>query len=100
MTARLIFGLIAWACGVGCALSGASFSWLALDKVNEKLPVEQRFWPLFWGFDSRWKLRHEYRRLYPEGKLLRHARYSAVAFFACMLIALWALNPFFSRVKL
>jgi hypothetical protein len=100
MTARLIIGLIAWACGVACALSGASFSWLALDKVNEKLPVDQRFWPLFWGPDSNWRLRHEYRRLYPEGKLLRNARYFAVAFFACLLIAFWALHPFLARFKL
>jgi hypothetical protein len=100
MTARLIIGLIAWACGVACALSGASFSWLAHDKVNEQLPVEERFWPLFWSFDSRRKLRREYRRLYPDGKLLRKARYCEAAFFACLLIAFWALHAYLARFRL
>jgi hypothetical protein len=97
MTARLIVGLIAWACGVACAMYSAFYSWTALDQVNEKLPVKERFWPLFWGFDSRWKLHHEYRRLYPEGQLLRKARYYVVAFFACFLIAFWALRPVLRR---
>jgi hypothetical protein len=100
MTARLIIGITAWVCGVACALSSAFYSWTALDKVNDRLPVKERFWPLFWGSDSRWKLRHEYRRLYPGGELLRKARYFTIAFFACLLIAFWALHPFLSRFGL
>ena len=100
MTVRLIIGITAWICGVACALYSAFYSWTALDKVNDRLPVKERFWPLFWSVDSGWKLRHEYRRLNPEGKLLRKARYFVLAFFAFMLIALWALNPFVSRFRL
>jgi hypothetical protein len=83
--------LLVWACGVACAIYSGSCSWAANDRVIELAPVKERFW--LWSVDSDGKLRREYRRLYPDGNLLRKARSFVVGFFACMLLALWMPNP-------
>jgi hypothetical protein len=99
MTARLIIGISALACGVACALYAGVLTSKTLDKANDRLPAEEIFWPLFWSF-SRWKLRDEYGRFYPGGELLRKARYFMIAFFACLLVAAWAFHPFLARFGL
>jgi hypothetical protein len=98
MTARLIIGIAACVCGIVCGLYSGILTSKTLDKVDERLPAEERFWPLFWSL--RWKLRDENGKFYPGSELLRRARYFTIAFFACLLIAGWALQPFFSRFKL
>jgi multidrug efflux pump subunit AcrB len=90
MTARSIVGAIAYACAVACALLSCFSGYAATNKVNQKLPAEEKFGLFFWEFTKHARLRREYRRLYPDGKLLRNAFMFSVAFFLLMLIAGWA----------
>jgi len=51
------------------------------DEVNKKLTVEKQFDPLGWYFAKTQRLHSDYRRLYPNGGLLRKFRlYTALAF--------------------
>lgn len=90
MTARYILGAIAYACAVACALVCALLTYSVTDRVNQRMPAKERLGLLWWDFTKHARLRREYRRLYPDGKLLRNRFMFSIAFFLFMLIAGWA----------
>lgn len=94
MTARSILGSMAYACAVACALLSGFLACSATNKVNRRLPPKERFGYFWWDFTKHARLRREYRRLYPEGKLLRNSSMLSIAFFLLMLIAAWAHSLF------
>ena len=96
MSARLIVGILALACVSVCGIASNLVSLEMVDKVNERLPKEQQFSPLWWYWPKTLRLWREYKRLYPDGGLLRRARTLAVLMFAGLLICVWALG-FFGR---
>jgi hypothetical protein len=94
MAARVIVGILALACGSICGLvSGSAYSEMT-DKVNERLPKEQQFAELWWYASKYQRLHREYKRLYPEGRLLLRVRVLTVAMFACWLICAWGIGLF------
>jgi hypothetical protein len=61
----IILGCIGLSCG---AVSG----WLynqEIGEVNRKLPDSEQLSYWFWHSDKAWKLKQEYKRLYPDGRL-------------------------------
>jgi hypothetical protein len=64
------FGLII----VGVAALGIADSaayWAMVDKVNARLPKEQQLSHAGWWFGKYLRIHREYRRLFPEGNLVR-----------------------------
>jgi len=94
MSFRLIIAIIA---GVGvpvCGLTAASAGFEMVDKVNKLLPAEQQFAPLGWYYSKYKRLNYEYRRLYPDGNLLRRYRALTLLMFACGLVSCWGFGLF------
>ena len=58
-----------------------------VEAVNEKLPEREQFDPFWWGPSKTFRLRREYRRLYPEGKLLGRQSVLAGAMGVCVFLA-------------
>lgn len=65
-----------------------------MDKVNENLPNEEQFDALGWYLSKYQRLRREYRRLYPNGRLLIKVRVLTALMFACFLICAWGFGLF------
>jgi hypothetical protein len=64
------------------------------DKVNDKLPKENRLDPVGWYLPKTLRLRREYRRLYPEGNLLLKVRVLSSLMFASLLVCVWGFGFF------
>lgn len=94
MTARVISGVVALACVPTCGLSAMVALLEMVDKVNDKLPKEEQFDALGWYLAKRYRLNREYRRLYPDGRLLSKARTLEALMIACLLIAGWGFGIF------
>jgi hypothetical protein len=92
MPARIIVGVFALLGMSVCGLLSNLVFFDIVEKVNERLPKEQQFAPLWWYWPKYQKLRREYKRLYPEGTLLRKVRVLIVVAFACTLIFAWVLD--------
>jgi hypothetical protein len=90
----LIIAIIA---GVGvpiCGLTAASVGFEMVDKVNMLLPTERQFAPLGWYYSKYKRLNYEYRRLYPDGNLLRRYCALTLLMFACLLVSCWGFGLF------
>jgi hypothetical protein len=96
MTAHGIIGITAFICGVVCAITGSFVAFQMVDKVNDKLPEECQFSPIWWYWSKYQRLFAEYKKLYPDGRLLRRFRILGVLAFAYLLASAWGLG-FFSR---
>jgi hypothetical protein len=94
MAIRTIIGIVAFVCGIVCAMTSGFVTWEMMDKVNEKLPPEQRFSALWWYAEKYSRLRREYRRLYPGGRLFVKTRILAAGMILCFVIAAWTLGFF------
>ncbi len=94
MTARTILGVLALACVSICGLAGGLMYFEIVDKVNERLPESERFAILWWHTGKYQRLHREYRKLYPEGRLIRRVRVITALMFVCLLISAWALGFF------
>lgn len=91
MTALVIIGALALA---GVSTSGLVAALAHLDmvaRVNERLPVEQRFATLGWYPTKTWRLWAEYRRLFPNGTLLRRSFIAGAVGVACLAVVWWCL---------
>ena len=78
-----------------CAITATLVIFDMVERVNEKLPEERQFSPLWWYPSKYSRLFAEYARLYPSGTHLRRFRLLAVLLFACFF-CVWGLG-FFSR---
>ena len=67
-----------------------------VDKVNDLLPKGEQFAPLGWYYSKNRRLKREYKRLYPDGRLLLKVRVLTALMFACLLICAWGFG-FFAR---
>jgi hypothetical protein len=68
-----------------------------VDKVNEVLPKEGQFEPLGWHLSKRQRLRREYKRLFPDGRLHFKLRVLTALMFACVLALAWGFWGFFGK---
>jgi hypothetical protein len=74
-----------------CAMVSAFLLWQQIGEVNRKLPDNEQV--SYWGMHpfKMAKIKREYKRLYPAGRLdllRRIFQYAAFAFFALLLIPL------------
>jgi hypothetical protein len=82
---------------VGAAICGllAMFTgYEMMDRVNERLPKEAQFDPLGWYWSKTRRLFREYRRLFPQGRLIFRARFLWGLGCVCMLGCAWGLGFF------
>ena len=87
MTLRLAFTFVLVLCVGGLGLASTINQFAIVEAVNAKLPAGEQFDPFWWGPSKTFRLRREYRRLYPEGKLLRRQSVLTAAMFVCILLA-------------
>jgi hypothetical protein len=93
MTApHVIVGIIAFVCGVACAIASSFVVFEMVDRVNDKLSEEQQFSHIWWYWSKYQRLFAEYKRLYPNGRLRRRLRIMSVLLFACFVICAWGLS--------
>jgi hypothetical protein len=86
MTVRLIFGFIFLACVSGFGLAASLTHFAIIEAVNAKLSTTEQFGQLGWGPVKSLKLNNEYRRFYPDGKLLRRTGILAAASLFSLLV--------------
>ena len=91
MPLRLAFTLAFVLCSSAFGLASTINQFAIVEAVNAKLPEREQFDPFWWGPSKTSRLRREYRRLYPEGKLLRRQSVLAGAMFACIFLAVLVL---------
>jgi hypothetical protein len=86
MTVRLTLLFVFLACVSGFGLAAGITHLAIVEAVNAKLSTTDQFGQLGWEPGKSLKLISEYRRLYPEGKLLRRAGIlSAVGLFSLVV---------------
>lgn len=71
MNWRIAIAFALLLCVGGFGLAAAINNFAIVDAVNAKLPSDAQFDHLGWHFTKSQRLHSEYRRLYPEGHLLR-----------------------------
>jgi hypothetical protein len=90
MSTRFIISMVGVMCGSLCGI-GLSFTIFEMvDKVNGQLPAEQRFSRLGSYWFKYQRLKREYRRLYPYGRLVRRVRTLRILFLTCFFMAVLA----------
>lgn len=94
MTTRVIVGIIGLACVPICGVIATFANFEMVDKVNNKLPKGEQFATLGWYFSKRQRLHGEYRRLYPDSRLLLKVRVLMALMIACLLICAWGFGLF------
>lgn len=94
MTTRLIIGIAALACVSICGLVGALANFEMVDKVNSKLPQGEQFAELGWYWSKHQRIHCEYKRLYPDGRLLFKVRVLMAVSFACLIVCAWGFGLF------
>ena len=87
MTFQLAFTFALALCVGAFGLASTITGFAIVEAVNAKLPEREQFDPFWWGPSKTFRLRREYRRLYPEGKLLRRQRVLAGAMGVCVFLA-------------
>lgn len=94
MEIRVIVGVAAL---VGVPISGfisTITSYEMMDEVNAKLPKEAQFERIGWYASKTLRLHREYRRFYPDGRLLFKVRALFAVMAVCLLIGFLCLRPF------
>ena len=71
--------------GLGIAATFTQFA--IVDAVNEKLPKNDQFEHLGWYLTKTLRLHREYRRFYPNGKLLRRQGVLWTIMLVCLILA-------------
>jgi hypothetical protein len=94
MTTRTMIGIVAL---LGVTIFGMTLSFKIfqmVDKVNDRLPKEERFNPLGWYLFKYLRLRHVYKKLHPDGHLPSHVYIATLLMLACLLICAWGFGIF------
>ena len=97
MSVRVIVGIVAIACCSVCGLVSTVLTFEMVDKVNEKLPKAEQFGHLVWYVDKSLRLNREYKRLYPDGRLLLRTRVLMIFGFVSVVVAAWGFGVFSRR---
>jgi len=92
MTARLAVAFALLLCVSGFGLAATINSFAIIDAVNAKLSPDEQFNPIGWYPQKTFRLHQEYRRLYPQGGLLRREGFLAAAMLFCLVLVAWLLG--------
>ena len=93
MSTRVTIVIVALVCISACGLIGTIANFEMVEKVNEGLPKEEPFAELGWR-SKILRLHREYRKPYPDGRLLLKVRVLRALVIACLLICAWSLGFF------
>ena len=63
-----------------------------VDAVNAKLPSDEQFDPFWWYLPKTLRLHSAYRRLYPEGRLLKRQAVLTALALLCLVVAVTVLS--------
>jgi hypothetical protein len=94
MTARTMIGIAALLCVSIGGLVSTFWGFEIVDRVNEKLPKEERFESLGWYTEKTLRLYREYKRLYPDGRLVLKVYVIFAFMIMCLLICAWGFRIF------
>jgi hypothetical protein len=86
MTLRFASAFVLLLCVGAFGLASTINQFAMVEAVNERLPSREQFDPFWWGPAKILKLQREYRRLYPDGRLLRRQGFLVAAMFVCILL--------------
>lgn len=87
MTLRLAIAFVLFLCVSGFGFAATTTQFAIVDAVNAKLPTDEQF-DVFWWYPSKTsRLHRAYRRLYPDGSLLRRQGIQAAVAFFCLVLA-------------
>src|SRR5712672_438406 len=81
----IVFVLLLCIDGVGMAATITAFA--IIDAVNAKLPTNEQFDRLGWWLPKTLRLHREYRRLYPDGALVRQEGVLGAIMLICVVLA-------------
>ena len=95
MTLRLALTVVLVLCVGALGLASTINQFAIIEAVNAQLPAAEQFDPFWWGPSKTFRLRREYRRLYPEGTLLRRQSVLVAAMFVCILLGALVLGLVF-----
>lgn len=87
-------GIVALACVSTFGLVASLANLKIVDKVNDVLPKDKQFATLGWYSAKYQRLNREYKRLYPDGRLLLKFRVLTALAFVCLLISAWCFRIF------
>jgi hypothetical protein len=82
---RITFGVVFLAAGAICVLLTSLKTLEMVDRVNERLPQEERFEPLGWYLPKQMNLWRAYRTIYPNGTLLSRIHFLTALGFVSMV---------------
>ena len=88
MTARLSISFLLLLCVGSCGVASVITGFAIVDAVNAKLPTDEQFNQLGWDFGKTLRLHRTYRRLFPDGRLLRRQGVLTLLALVCLLIVL------------
>jgi hypothetical protein len=94
MAIPVMVGIFALAGVSGCGLAAGLVNLSMVDKVNEKLPIEDHFAALGWYWSKTRRLHREYQRLYPAGRLVLTVNLLTAIMSACLVVCAWGLGLF------
>lgn len=86
MTLRFTLAFILLLCSSGFGLAACINHLAMVEAVNAKLPPTDQFGQLWWGPLKRLRLDREYRRLYPDGPLVRREGVLAAMILICLVL--------------
>ena len=88
MTVRLAVAFVLLLCVGGFGLAAAINAFAIVDAVNAKLPTGDQFGQLGWYLTKTLRLHREYRRLYPDGDLVRRQGLLGAVMLVCTVSAM------------
>jgi hypothetical protein len=94
MPARTIVAIVTLSFMSLCGMFSTFAYFEIIDKVNEKLSKEEQFGWLGWSIGKYRRLHREYRRLYPDGRLLFKVNVLTVLAFASLIVSAWSFGFF------
>jgi hypothetical protein len=94
MTFRLFIGFAALLCTAASGLVGTVLWFEMVDKVNQQLPASEQFGHLVWWFPTSHRVVREYKKLYPNGDLLRKRWILSALALACLFLCAWCFGFF------
>lgn len=88
MSVRLAVAFVLLLCVGGFGLAATINAFAIVEAVNAKLPTDDQFGQLGWYLTKTLRLHREYRRLYPDGDLLRREGLLSLVMLACTVSAM------------
>ena len=96
MRVQTVCGVAAIVCVSLSGLVSTLLTFEIVNKVNEKLLETEKFEYFGWHFAKHVRLNREYRRLYPNGKLVQRLYILMALIVFSLVVAAWCLLPFTS----